>query len=114
MELFKNQFSFNKKQKSKNCNEEKSNNYSSLNGDSSHSNIDKNKEITIADMKSKSTQIDETYFDKNRLSGNFKLITKDSKITKINNKNNSKNKNKIIKYIRNELKELEKNQERCY
>ena len=111
MELFKNQFSFNKKQKSKNCNEEKSNNYSSLNGDSSHSNIDKNKEITIVDMKAKSTQIDETYFDKNRLSGNFKLVKKDSKITKINNKNNSKNKNKIIKYIRNELKELEKNQE---
>ena len=109
MELFKNQFSFNKKHENKNGTDDLSNNFSSLNGDSSYSNIDKNKEITIADMKAKSTKVDEVYFDKNRLSGNIKFVKMAYKNGKINNKTNQKN--KIIKFIRNELKELEKNKE---
>ena len=112
MELFKNQFSFNKKHESKNGNEEASNNFSSLNGDSSCSNMDKNKEITIAYLRAKSTKVDEVYFDKNRLSGNIKFITNANKNAKLNIKNSLKNKNRMIKYIRNELKDLEKNKEK--
>ena len=108
MVMFKNQFSFNKKHENQNGNN-MGNNYSFMNGDSSHSNIDKSKEITIADLRAKSTKVDEGSLDFNRLSGNFKLLMNSRKKEKKKSKNGYKN--KIIRYIRNEFKEFKKNKE---
>ena len=107
MELFKSEFSFNKKIKNKNGGKDKSNNYSSANGDSSCSNVEKNKEINISYLRAKSTKIDDDFLDENRLSGNFKIFMKNYNKDIIKNLSNSKNKNKLIKYIRSELKDLQ-------
>ena len=108
MELFKSEFSFNKKiGNKKSYNDLK--NYSSANGDSSLSNFDKNKEIDINYLRANSTKIDENFFDNNRLSGNFKIFMNPNKKGILKNINNSKNKNKFIKYIIYELKDLENN-----
>ena len=110
MVLFINQFSFNKKHENQNSNSQNlSNNYSSMNGDSSHSNIDKSKEITIADLRAKSTKIDEGCLDFNRYSDNFKLFMNSRKKEKKKTKNCYKS--KMIKNIRNEFKEIKKNNE---
>jgi len=108
MELFKSEFSFNKKIGNKKSNNDLKN-YSSANGDSSLSNFDKNKEIDINYLRANSTKIDENFLDNNRLSGNFKIFMNPNKKGILKNINNSKNKNKFIKYIRYELKDLENN-----
>ena len=66
MELFKSEFSFNKKMGNKKSNNDLKN-YSSANGDSSLSNFDKNKEIDINYLRANSTKIDENFLDNNRL-----------------------------------------------
>jgi len=109
MEIFKSEFSFNKKIANKKSNNDLNNNYSSANGDSSLSNFDKNKEIDINYLRANSTKIDDNFLDKNRLSGNFKVFMNSYKKGILKNINNSKYKNKFIKYIRYELKDLENN-----
>ena len=109
MKIFKNEFSFNRKyehKKKTNKIQDFSNNYSSVN-DSSASNLEKSKDINLSDMRSNSTKIKENFLEKKRLSNNFKaFMNSQKKGFELSEKNESKYKDKIIKYIRNELKEM--------
>ena len=103
MDIFKKEFSYNKKYGNNNS----SNNYSSVNGDSSVSNIEKSKEIHFDDLRSNSTKINENFLERKRLSNNFNsfMISK-NKVVDFSNKSVLKDKNKLIKYIRNQLNAL--------
>ena len=113
MKLFKSEFSFNKHYENNNSNNNQdfSNNYSSVNGDSSISYIDKSKEINFGDLRANSTKINENFLEEERLSNNFKNFMDSQKknFELLSDKNSVKYKTKLIKYIRNELKEM-KNQ----
>ena len=106
MEIFWGEFSFYKKIRSKNGSKE----LNSGNGDSSYSNIDKNKEINISNLRAKSTKIDDENFLANRLSGNFKALVNSYKKGVPKYIYTGKNKSKFIKYIRSELKDIQNNQ----
>ena len=107
MEMFKSEFSFNKKIAQKN--EDISINCSSVNDDSSISYFDKNLDINISYLRANSSKIEENFFDNNRrLSQNFKNFMNHGKKGLLKN---IKNKNKYLKKIRRELKDIKNNKE---
>ena len=107
MEMFKNEFSFNKKIAQKN--EDISINCSSVNDDSSISYFDKNLDINISYLRANSSKIEENFFENNRrLSQNFKNFMNHGKKGLLKN---IKNKNKHLKKMRHELKDIKNNKE---
>ena len=108
MEIFKNEFSFYKLYESKKDSEDLSYNNSILNGDSSCTNNDIGKEITLNDLRAKSTAIEINYLKKNGLNSNFNFFLNPINKGKNNAKINFKYKNRRIKTIRSELKDVKK------
>ena len=105
MEIFKSEFSFNKKIAQKNEDQDISINCSSVNENSSFSNYDKNLEIRISFLRANSSKVEENFLDNNkRLSSKIKVFMKNGKKSIIKN-----NKNKFLKKIRNELKDIKNN-----
>ena len=96
MEIFKNEFSFHKLYESKKDSEDLSYNNSILNGDSFCTNNDIGKEITLTDLRAKSTAIEINYLNKNGFNSNFNFLLNPINKGKNNGKINFKHKNRRI------------------